>query len=83
MQAWKANGGAKAHYWTATQEKENPPCNSEDEEEYLSFDEENDETDRYWREFIRRWQLDDVGGLLAICFRWLTLESYFLNCYRD
>ena len=27
------------------QEEENPPCNSEDETESLSFDEEDDETD--------------------------------------
>ena len=27
------------------QEEENPLCSREDEEEYLSFDEENDETD--------------------------------------
>ena len=29
----------------STQEEENPPCNSEDEKESLSFDEEGDETD--------------------------------------
>ena len=29
----------------STQEEENPPCNSEDEKESLSFDEEDDETD--------------------------------------
>ena len=29
----------------STQEEENPPCNSEDEKEFLSFDEEGDETD--------------------------------------
>ena len=29
----------------STQEEESPPCNSEDEKESLSFDEEDDETD--------------------------------------
>ena len=29
----------------STQEEENPPCNSEGEEESLSFDEKDDETD--------------------------------------
>ena len=29
----------------STQEEENPPCNSENEEESLSFDEEDDQTD--------------------------------------
>lgn len=36
----------------STQEEENPPCNNEGEEESLSFDEENDETDCPCRDWL-------------------------------
>ena len=48
------------------QEEENPPCNSEDETESLSFDEEDDETDYVLAEIGSRVEDDEVENNIQI-----------------
>ena len=50
----------------STQEEENPPCNSEDEKESLSFDEEDDETDYVLAEIGSRVDDDKVENNIQI-----------------
>ena len=50
----------------STQEEENPPYNSEDEKESLSFDEEDDETDYVLAEIGSRVEDDKVENNIQI-----------------
>ena len=63
----------------STQEEENPPCNSEDEKESLSFDEEDDETDYVLAEIGSRVKDDKVENNIQIT---MTTRGYGRRAIR-